>query len=212
MTRVISAVNDSTNRLRDDIQKAYPCYFEKFRTDGLEDDIYIGQSISPGKRYVDIYLKNLRLMQLKSMAALAKYNHDLLPYLPNPVQTTQLIFIHSQPIDILFRNDEKRFDVEGAYNIRYHIIKKRTDKVHLKNSDERLTQHGKIALIYFSDTEASEYVSYIKYLQADNILKDDLERLQLEELSGVTGLKALRVSVNLNQIKQAENSDNPADT
>ncbi|HSN60585.1 MAG TPA: GAF domain-containing protein, partial [Ferruginibacter sp.] len=209
MTKVISTVNTYFDQLKEDIQKAYPFYFEKFRTDGVEYDIYIGQSISPDIPYSDIYLKNLRLLQLKSMAAIAKYTDALLPHLPNPVETTQLIFIHSQPIDILFRIDEKRFDVEGAYNIRYHIIKKRIDKVHLRDSDERLTQPGKIALVYFSDTEASEYISYIKYLQADDILKDDLEKLQLEELSGVTGLKALRVSVNLSKNSLTEISENP---
>ena len=197
MTIVILAINNYFDQLKDEIQQAYPCYFEKFRTDGVEYDIYIGQAISPDQPYSDIYLKNLRLMQLTSMAAVAKYTHALLPNLTNPVETTQLIFIHSQPIDILFRNDEKRFDVEGAYNIRYHIIKKRIDKVHLKDSAERLTQPNKIALVYFSDKEAEEYISYIKYLQADNVLNNDLEKLELEELSGVAGLKALRVGVNL---------------
>lgn len=201
MSKVIRSVNSYFDRLKDEIQQAYPCYFEKFRTDGVEYDIYIGQSISPDSPYSDIYLKNLRLMQLTSMAAIARYTHALIPHLPNPVETTQLIFIHSQPIDILFRNDEKRFDVEGAYNIRYHIIKKRIDKVHLKGSVERLTQPNKIALVYFSEKEAEEYISYIKYLQADKILNDDLERLELEELAGVSGLKALRVGVNLDDLK-----------
>lgn len=206
MSKVISSVNSYFDRLKDEIQQAYPCYFEKFRTDGVEYDIYIGQSISPDLPYSDIYLKNLRLMQLTSMAAIARYTHALVPHLPNPVETTQLIFIHSQPIDILFRNDEKRFDVEGAYNIRYHIIKKRIDKVHLKDSAERLTQPNKIALVYFSEKEADEYISYIKYLQADNILEEDLERLELEELAGVSGLKALRVGVNLADSKAEEMS------
>ncbi|MEO6812738.1 MAG: GAF domain-containing protein, partial [Ginsengibacter sp.] len=134
-----------------------------------------------------------------SMASIAKYTNELLPQLDNDIETTQLIFVHSQPIDILFRNDEKRFDVEGAYNIRYQIVKKRIDKVHLMNSDERLTQPGKIALVYFSEKESYEYISYIKYLQADNILNNDLEKLELEDLSGVSGLKALRVGVNFNR-------------
>jgi hypothetical protein len=33
--------------------------------------------------------------------------------------------------------------------------------------------------------------------QADNVLNNDLEKVELEELSGVAGLKALRVGVNL---------------
>ena len=158
MNTVISSVNNYMEMMKDEIQVAYPCYFEKFRTDGVEYDIYIGQSIAPDKPFSDIYLKNLRLTQLTSMAAVAKYSHALLPQLSRPVETTQLIFIHSQPIDIRFRKDEKRFDVEGAYNIRYHIVKKRIDKVTIRGSKERLTQPGKIALAYFSQKEADEYI------------------------------------------------------
>ena len=134
-------------------------------------------------------------MQLTSMAAIAKYSNALLPQLAKPVETTQLIFIHSQPIDIKFRKDVKRFDVEGSYNIRYHIVKKRIDKVNIKNTKTRLTQPGKIALVYFSQKEADEYIGYIRYLQEQNILTNDLEELDLEELQGVSGLKALRVGV-----------------
>ena len=197
MNTVISSVNNYMEMMKGEIQQAYPCYFEKFRTDGVEYDIYIGQSIAPDKPFNDIYLKNLRLLQLSSMAAIAKYSHALIPQLPQPVETTQLIFIHSQAIDIKFRIDEKRFDVEGVYNIRYHIVKKRIDKVCIKNTNERLTQPGKIALVYFSQKEAEEYTSYIQYLQEENILINDLEELDLEELQGVSGLKALRVGVSL---------------
>ena len=195
MNTIISSVNKYMEMMKSEIQQAYPSYFEKFRTDGVEYDIYIGQSIAPEKPFNDIYLKNLRLMQLTSMAAIAKYSNALLPQLAKPVETTQLIFIHSQPIDIKFRKDEKRFDVEGSYNIRYHIVKKRIDKVNIKNTKTRLTQPGKIALVYFSQKEADEYIGYIRYLQEQNILTNDLEELDLEELQGVSGLKALRVGV-----------------
>lgn len=195
MNTVISSLNNYFELLKIEIQQAYPCYFEKFRTDGVEYDIYIGQSITPDRPYNDMYLSNLRLMQLTSMVTVAKYSHSLLPHIPRHVETTQLIFIHSHPIDIRFRKDEKRFDVEGAYNIRYHIIKKRIDKVHIRDTGERLTQPNKIALIYFNQKEADEYVSYIKYLQGEKMLMDDLEYLDLEELQGVSGLKALRVGV-----------------
>jgi hypothetical protein len=196
MNVVIAAVNGQLENLKLEIQQAYPCYFEKFRTDGVEYDIYIGQSIAPDKPFNDIYLKNLRLLQLTSMSAIARYTHSLQRQLSKPVETTQLIFIHSHPIDIRFRRDEKRFDVEGAYNIRYHIVKKRIDKVLIRGTMERLTQPGKIAMVYFNQKEADEYVSYIRFLQGEKILKDHLEYLELEELQGVSGLKAMRVEVN----------------
>jgi len=197
MNTVISSINNYMEKMKDEIQQAYPCFFEKFRTDGVEYDIYIGQSIAPDKPFSDIYLKNLRLLQLTSMAAVARYSNALLPQMARPVETTQLIFIHSQPIDIKFRKDEKRFDVEGAYNVRYHIVKKRIDKVTIRDTRERVTQPGKIALIYFSQKEADEYIGYIRYLQEQNVLYDDLEELDIEEVQGVAGLKALRMGVRL---------------
>lgn len=194
-------INKTINRQletgKDELQKTYPSYFEKFRTDGVEYDIYIGQSIAPDRRFDMIYLRNLRLWQLSSMAAIAQLTYSLLPQMPGKLLTTQLIFVHSNSIDISFRRDERRFDVEGGYNIRYQMVKKRIDKVHIKDSNERLTQPGKIAVIYFNDKEAEEYLGYVKYLQEKNVLNDDLEKVELEELQGVSGLKAFRVGVRL---------------
>lgn len=190
-----AAVNSYLEQLNDEIQQSYPCYFEKFRTDGVEYDIYIGQSIAPEKPFDVLFLKNVRLWQLSSMASIAKITHVLLQQMETPLETTQLIFINGNDIDISFRVDERRFDVEGAYNIRYHIIKKRIDKVHLKDSTERLTQPGKIALVYYDAKEIKEYIGYIHYLQNKDILLDDMEELELEELQGVSGLKAIRIGV-----------------
>jgi hypothetical protein len=197
MQSVNMAVNNYLDLMKDELQQSYPCYFERFRTDGVEYDIYIGQSIAPGKPFDILYLKNLRLWQLSSMAAIAKITHEMLPKLSKNLQTTQLIFIHSNTIDISFRNDERRFDAEGGYNIRYQVIKKRIDKVHVADTNERLTQPGKIALVYFNRRDADEYISHIQFLQEQGILLNDLEFLDLEELQGVAGLKALRVGINL---------------
>ena len=131
------------------------------------------------------------------MATVARLTRGLLPRLPESLQTTQLIFVHSAPIDISFRKDERRFDVEGGYNIRYQVVKKRIDKVRIRETNERLTQPGKIAIIYFNDREAEEYEGYIRYLQEKGILNSEVENLDLEELQGVSGLRALRVSVNV---------------
>jgi len=177
------------------LQASYPCYFAKFRTDGVEYDIYIGQDIAPNKPFDLLYLKNIRLWQLTSMVEIARLSKSLIGEMPRPLETTQLVFIHSNSIDISFRNDERRFDVEGAYNIRYEVVKKRIDKVLIKDTSERLTQPNKIAMVYFNADEAKEYIEYIKYLQDLGFLNDDLEQLDLEELQGVSGLKALRVGV-----------------
>ena len=197
----IQLINKTINRhletAEDELQKSYPSYFEKFRTDGIEYDIYIGQAIAPERTFDLLYLRNLRLWQLNSMVTIARQTHALLEQMPDKLSTTQLIFVHSSSIDISFRKDERRFDVEGGYNIRYQVVKKRIDKVHVRESNERLTQPGKIAIIYFNDKEAEEYKGYIKYLQEKEMLLDEIEELELEELQGVSGLRALRVEVKL---------------
>ncbi|CAN5352391.1 hypothetical protein BH23BAC1_BH23BAC1_08880 [soil metagenome] len=178
-------------------QKIYPHYFEKYRTDGLEYNIYIGQSIAPRHPFNLLYLKNIRMWQLKSMAEVAVITYKLLPDLEVPLQTTQLILVHAQCISINFRKDERKFDVEGSYNIRYEIMKKRLDKVNIKDTNERLTQPGTVAIVYSNNKEMLEYQEYIGFLQNKNILKPGISLLELEELQGIKGLKAIRVEVNL---------------
>jgi GAF domain-containing protein len=192
-------LNQYFENAQKELQEAYPFYFEKFRTDGVEYDIYIGQSIAEEKPFDISFVKALRRWQIKSMAEVARLTHRLVPQMPRHLETTQLIFTHSNTIDISFRNDERRFDVEGAYNIRYQVVKKRIDKVLIKNTQERLTQPGKIALVYFNQREASEYAEYINEFQKLGLLDNDLEYLDLEEVQGVSRLKALRVSVILNK-------------
>ena len=87
--------------------------------------------------------------------------------------------------------------MDGAYNVRYEIIKKRIDKAVIGGTSERLTQPGKIAIVYSQDGEAAEYRDYIAYLQKLGYLTREVEDVELEELQGVPGLRALRVTVDL---------------
>lgn len=197
ITRINNAVASFIDAEQEAAQQIFPHYFERFVTDGVDFNIYIGQSISPHKVFDEFYLKNLKLWQLSTLAKSAQLTHRLEKELSLPLQTTQLILAHSQPISISFRTAERKFDVDGAYNIRYEIVKKRIDKVHLKDSNERLTQPGTIAIVYSQPREASEYMEYIEYLQTTGLLKPEIEKMDLEDLQGVSGLKGLRVAVNM---------------
>jgi hypothetical protein len=87
--------------------------------------------------------------------------------------------------------------VDGAYNVRYEIIKKRIDKAIVRGTSERLTQPGKIAIVYSHSSEAFEWREYIDYLQKLGYLMPAVEELELAELQGAQGLRALRVTVDL---------------
>ena len=196
----IARINDSLARLIDKeqvaAQKVYPHYFERYVTDGLEFNIYMGQSIAPRKKFDELYLRNMKMWQLTVLAKAARMTNKLEKELSHPLRTTQLILAHSIPLSISFRTEERKFDVDGAYNIRYEIIKKRIDKVRIKDTNERLTQPGKVAIVYSQAKDASEYMEYIEFLQNQKLIKPGVEQLDLEELQGVVGLKALRVDVN----------------
>ena len=144
------------------------------------------------------------MWQLTMMAKATKMTNDLEKELSHPLRTTQLILAHSQPLSISFRTEERKFDVDGAYNTRYEIVKKRIDKVHIKETNERLTQPGKIAIVYSQAKDAAEYTEYIEFLQSKKMLSPGIERYDLEELQGVIGLKALRVDVNFDDTLKGE--------
>lgn len=195
----ITRINDAVSRFVDkeqvSVQQLFPHYFERYVTDGVEFNIYIGQALSPRKKFDELYLRNMRMWQLSTLAKAARLTNQLCKSLSHPMKTTQLILAHSNPISISFRADERKFDVDGAANVRYEIVKKRIDKVHIKETNERLTQPGKIAIVYSQPKEAEEYVEYIEFLQNQQLLKPGIEHHDLEDLQGVVGLKGLRVDI-----------------
>jgi hypothetical protein len=177
-------------------QEMFPHFFERFKTDGVEYNMYIGQSLVQNQKFDEVYLYNLRLWQLQMMCEMEVQYNGLKKTMNTPLDVASLILVYNNSLSIHFRTDEKRFDVDGAYNARYEIIKKRIDKANIKGTDERITQPGKIAIVYSRDENATEYKKYIKFLQSKNYLKDTVEDVALDELQGVSGLRALRVEVN----------------
>ncbi|WP_286768096.1 MULTISPECIES: GAF domain-containing protein [Sphingobacterium] len=180
------------------IQGNYPSYFQKFRTDGIEYDIYIGESITPQQSFSYEFINVFRRQQIVSMARIALKAYHAKDTLPLALETTQLIFINPHSIDISFREDERRFDVEGSLNIRYEIIKKRIDKIRVKRTKERLTQVNKIAIVYLSDEILEDLMLSIQAIYDMGIIEHTIEHLKLEDVQGIAGLKAIRLSVNLN--------------
>ncbi|PRZ24002.1 GAF domain-containing protein [Flavobacterium granuli] len=176
-------------------QNIYPHYFERFKTDGVEHNLYIGASITPTKAFDTMYLHNLRLWQLQTLCEMELKHHQLKSSLPYVLDVTSLILVFSSPISIRFRMDEKRFDIDGTYNARYEVVKKRIDKANIKGTKERITEKEKITIVYSHNAEKTEYLNYIKFLQFKKILEPTIEQFEVEELQGVSGLKAIRVKV-----------------
>ncbi len=174
-------------------QEYFPHYYERFKTDGIEHNMYIGASIAPDKNFDMYYLKNLRLWQMQVMCEMENYFKELQPSLPHELEVSSLILVFGTPISVRFKMDEKQFDIDGSYNVRYEIAKKRIDKAKIKDSDERITQKGKLTIVYSQPQERKEYLSYINLLQYKGLLDTNIEQFDVEDLQGIIGLKALRV-------------------
>ncbi len=189
-------------------QEMFPHYFERYKTDGVEYNIYIGQSISKNEEFDSLYLHNLQLWQLMVTCEMERKFVSIRKELDSDIEIASLILVYNTPLSVHFRMDEKRFDVEGAYNARYEIVKKRIDKAHVKGTKERITSPGKIAIIYTSEQDELIYNRYFEYLeQKGYLISNSTENLEVENLQGITGLKALRVAINYNNDSNVDSFD-----
>ncbi|MGY5354504.1 GAF domain-containing protein [Wenyingzhuangia sp. IMCC45467] len=195
-----SSLAKHLDKAQKEAQEFYPHYYERFKTDGLDYNMYIGESISNTKEFHPIYIKNIKLWQLIQQCELEKIAKQIdIEHPEISLQVTSLILVHSQHLDIKFRMDEKKFDVDGAYNMRYEIIKKRIDKSYVKGTKERLTQTEKLVIVYTHEYDLEEYLKYIEYLTQQNYFIGEVEHVDIEDLQGVSGLKAIRVKINYNR-------------
>ena len=195
VTKINNTISNYLEQQEKEAQKILPHYFEKYKTDGVEYEMYVGQSLLKRDRFSMIHLKNLRLAQLIDMCEVTRIVNNMQSQLQVPLKTAQLIFVYSTPLSIRFRMDEKQFDVDGAYNVRYEILKKRIDKSLIEGTEERLTQAGKVAIVYLQEKERQEYLEYIDYLIHEGYITEEVEDLRIGRLQGVQGLQALRITV-----------------
>jgi hypothetical protein len=70
----------------------------------------------------------------------------------------------------------------------------------INGTNERITQVGKIAIIYSHADEIVEYKKYVDYMISQGYLTNKVEDLELEDLKGASGLRALRVEVDFSDL------------
>ena len=195
----ISSINEVLAGLLDQQQQSaqqiFPHYYEQFKSDGIEHTLYLGQSVAPWLTYHDGVLDDMRLWQLRTICQMTYAHQKLYKQLPYPLLVTSLILVYNTEIAIRFRMDEKRFDVDGTYNARFEMVKKRIDKATIKDSGQRITQPGKIAIVFTGENERERYLQYVRILQKEKMLSAKIERYDIEELQGLVGLKGLSVKI-----------------
>ena len=192
------------------LQELVPCLFEKFKTDGVEYNIYLGNSIAPKNVFDPLHIDNLRLRQLiwtckimrtindMNICATEEENNSTEDIIETKIlEIAPVILAYGTPITLKFRMDEKQLDVDGSYNVRYEILKKRIDKSYIQSTEERLSQPGHVAVVYMHEEEAIAYRRHFNYLAFQGYIQPDWSVFELESLPGADGLKAIRATVNM---------------
>lgn len=196
VAEINEAISCHLDRQEHYAQDLAPHYFEKYKTDGVDHNIYVGASLLQNREAFDpLALRNLRLWQLMTMCGTEWALDRIAERLPMPLEAAHLILVQDAPLAIRFRYDEKHFDVDGAYNTRYEIVKKRIDKATVLGTGERLTQPGMLAVVYAQNRSADEYRTYSDYLRAAGYFGSPVEEVALEPMPGVHGLRALRIPI-----------------
>ena len=189
------------------LQALCPHYFEKHQTDGVDYTIYLGPGLSELDGFSRIYLENFRLWQMTTACGIALIAEEMKKKGNVPLDIAHLLLFSHSPTSIRFRFDEKRFDVDGAYDIRQEIIKSRLDKALVKGGAERLTQPGMLSVVFSQPQEGREAERHMDFLSARGFLKGKPESLALEDLPGVKGLMAIRVEIDLKSPSIAKRID-----
>ena len=114
---------------------------------------------------------------------------------PTSIEIAPLIFAYGNTITLKFRPDEKRLDVEGTYNIRYEILKKRLDKAVIEGTQDRLTQPDHLAIVFGGDQDKATYLRHLRYLADKGYIAPGWEHLKLDPMQGATGLDAIRARI-----------------
>ena len=202
INQINSLLRATWNRRQQEMQIITRHYCDVEATDGIDHMIYAGQSIDP--KFSEFHLRSLRYEQLRAVCDCARVAFDLKTRCDTDMEITHLVLVQDLTVDISHdENTERLFDVRGAHDTRYEIVKKRIDKAMDAQSRERITQPGKLTLVYSTAEEWEEYSHYFRYLQREGWIAGEIEFGVVEALQGVTGLKFSRVRI----LPVAENLD-----
>merc|ERR1712146_839423 len=95
------------DKKQEEAQAMFPHYFERYKTDGVEHNMYIGSAIANEREFNSLFLSNLRLWQLQVMVEMENVYYGFKSELPVKLDVTSLMLVYSSPLSIRFRMDEK---------------------------------------------------------------------------------------------------------
>jgi hypothetical protein len=102
MRQCLSLIKKNGYRSRQGTNRStkYIPHYERFKTDGVEHNLYIGASISSSKPFDLIYLNNLRLWQFQTLCKMELEHHNKIST-AYELDVTSLILVFSSPLQFV---------------------------------------------------------------------------------------------------------------
>ncbi len=186
------------------MQQITPHYCDLESTDGIDHMIYAGAAIDP--HFTPFHLHSLRYEQLRAVCDCARTVMTAQADHATDLQVTHLVLVQDLTVDIFHdEQTERLFDVRGTRDTRYEIVKKRIDKAVDRQTKNRITQPGKLTLVYSTQEEWAEYQPYLRYLMREGWVGSEIESGMVEPLQGVDGLKFARVRILPEELPETHN-------
>lgn len=192
--KINGLLRETWDRWQVKMQRITSHYCDIEATDGIDHMVYAGQSIDP--KFGNFHLRSLRYEQLRAVCDCARTAFSIQEHYGTKLQVTHLVLVQDATVDIFHdENTERLFDVRGSRDTRYEIVKKRIDKAIDLQVQNRITQPGRLTIVYSTDEEWMEYQQYLRYLMREGWVDGHIERGAVQPLQGVSGLKYARVQV-----------------
>lgn len=194
ITQITTLLRDTWDKWQQQMQQITPHYCDLEVTDGIDHMVYAGASIDPN--FSLFHLHSLRYEQLRAVCDCARMALEAQSHHDTELSVTHLVLVQDLTVDIFHdEKTERLFDVRGSRDTRYEIVKKRIDKAVDQETKTRITQPGKLTLVYSTQEEWTEYQQYLTYLIREGWVAPTIEMGTVEPLQGVDGLKFARVQI-----------------
>ena len=100
--RTVAILNESISKTLDAeeerAQAMFPHFFEKFKTDGVDYNIYVGGALQEDGVFDDLFLRNLRIWQLMTTCRIDWELDRIRGALPVSLEATHLILVQHHPL------------------------------------------------------------------------------------------------------------------
>ena len=196
MSRLNAALASALTDAQPTAQREAPHVLRPTVTDGLEYDGFVGPSLVSEAASWNGPDALRRLWRWQVALHLALERAAQRAGVPDGLRVAHLLLFHADPLDVRFRTDELRLDVDGPAHAYVEVVKKRIEKAREAGEDghprpDRLSQPGHLTVVC-SGRETVQDARRVLAAFVETGALSEPASVRIEPLNGVGEITALR--------------------